>query len=1046
MSEDKHSDSESEKTVMRQTPNDDKTNIRSMEDDQRGSGEEKTSAATIVRGPRSKGRATILREPSKDGGDATIIRAPQPNMDKTVIRTPDDEKTVMRTDDGDAGGGPSDDATVMRDGNDDATVIRAGDAGGDDDATVIGAHGSAAGDDDSTVIGNGGGVRSSDTTYIASVGKQIESKGNSEAGRLLKNRFVLEEKLGSGGMGDVYKALDLRAQEAQEKNPYIAIKLLNENFSRHKDAFISLQREASKTRAIPHPNIMGVYDFDREGDTVFMSMELLNGKPLDDYLKEHPEGVSVEDAWNIIDGICEGLMRAHGAGIVHSDFKPGNIFYTKDKMAKVFDFGIARAVKSPGDIQADGEKTVFDAGSLGALTPTYASYEMLKGMQPAKSDDVYAVALVAYELFTGHHPYDRTPADKAYDRGMEPEPIPWLRRRQWKALKRGLALRGEDRTQTVDEFHEELFAEAIPIFRYAAVATLVLGLTGFAGYNFFFGAAEQIPEELVQLRQSQFANTQTFDDQMRSLFREDNNRQLILDANGRPQLKPTLQDESIWESELWHDQTFTSLNRLIKDTVDLENPEHAEWLDEGELARAQDEIDFRKNMIFRAYYQKVQEDVNAAKQLSNDDWTAVQQAIEDLQVAQRNHEHAVNKKYFSYGAQDLVSALNTNLEVAIETKNFRNDFFTQQEEERVARVAAEARAAKEAADAAEALRVRNVTYDGHIATLKDILRCKGDIPSAPGDPNYRDPSDPLYVNTVAKGDEVAVLEQTFRNLQTTFPARWENDYANIVSAVAGCIAIRIGPRAPERAKEVRDRIATFLPDEPGIAGINIVDKDPCNAGGLEGRGSSNRRSCADTISGGIPGPELVVIPGLDRTAGKFAISKYEIKIGDYNEFCQAEGCDVLPGPANHPATNLTIAQAEAYTAWLSDQTGRDYRLPRVNEWRHAAAATTENLDRVDPSVNCTVDARGVSRGDQMATVISGRPNDWGLFHFVGNAREWALDDDGKVYALGGARIDPIADCKVTASVEHDGGADEVTGFRIVRQIVGPGGRSGTSGP
>ena len=194
--------------------------------------------------------------------------------------------------------------------------------------------------------------------------------------------------MGSGGMGDVYKALDLRQQEAQERNPYIAIKILNESFARHKDAFISLQRETTRTRGIPHPNIMAVYDFDKEGDTVFMSMELLDGKPLDDYLKEHSEGVSTEDAWNIIDGICQGLGRAHGAGIVHSDFKPGNIYYTRDKTAKVFDFGIARAVSNPNELEADGEKTVFDAGSLGALTPTYASYEMLKGLEPTKSDDV----------------------------------------------------------------------------------------------------------------------------------------------------------------------------------------------------------------------------------------------------------------------------------------------------------------------------------------------------------------------------------------------------------------------------------------------------------------------------------------------------------------------------------------------------------------------------------------------------------------------------------------------------------------------------------
>ncbi|MCB1694144.1 MAG: serine/threonine protein kinase, partial [Pseudomonadales bacterium] len=346
------------------------------------------SDATIIRGDDQNTRnkkppsATVLREPGATSGNATILREPgKPGENATILRNPsapsNEHATILR-----GGGSAADrDATTnVGGGHNESTLLR----DEDNDRTVM----NPARDNDSTVVGDRAKAHA-DTTYIAAVGKQIQSRGNSEAGRLLKNRFVLEEKVGSGGMGDVYKALDLRQQEAQERNPYIAIKILNENFARHKDAFISLQREATRTRGIPHPNIMAVYDFDREGDTVFMSMELLDGQPLDDYLKEHPEGVSVEDAWNIIDGICQGLSRAHGAGIVHSDFKPGNIYYTGSKIAKVFDFGIARAVANP--LEQQGEKTVFDAGTLGALTPTYASYEMLTGKEPIKSDDVYAV-------------------------------------------------------------------------------------------------------------------------------------------------------------------------------------------------------------------------------------------------------------------------------------------------------------------------------------------------------------------------------------------------------------------------------------------------------------------------------------------------------------------------------------------------------------------------------------------------------------------------------------------------------------------------------
>ncbi|MEX2488860.1 MAG: serine/threonine-protein kinase, partial [Pseudomonadales bacterium] len=445
---------------------------------------------------KSQRDETAIRKPAARNENATILREPGGFDDPTSVSEPAGAR--------DTDGSQADEATVARDGPRRKASDRQPEEPGRDqpdsgDQTVL----KPGIDDDSTVLG-GRASGDADTTYVASQGPESGARGNAEAGRLLKNRFVLEEKVGSGGMGDVYKALDLRAQEAQERNPYIAIKILNENFARHRDAFISLQREASKTRGIPHNNIMGVYDFDREGDTVFMSMELLDGEPLDDYLKKHPEGVSREDAWNIIDGICQGLMRAHGAGIVHSDFKPGNIYWTGDKTAKVFDFGIARAVSSPGDLAADGEKTVFDAGALGALTPTYASYEMLKGKEPSTSDDVYALALVAYEVFTGRHPYNRTPADKALEQGLEPEPIPWMKRRHWRALKRGLAIKGDNRTATVEEFYQGLFSEDPPVIRYSVLGLVLVASISFGVYSYFNETTT--PERLNDLRGSASSN------------------------------------------------------------------------------------------------------------------------------------------------------------------------------------------------------------------------------------------------------------------------------------------------------------------------------------------------------------------------------------------------------------------------------------------------------------------------------------------------------------------------------------------------------------
>ena len=279
---------------------------------------------------------------------------------------------------------------------------------------------------------------------------------SNESGRKLLDRFVLQEKIGTGGMGDIYKALDLRRQEAGEELPYLAIKVLNPKFAERPDAFIALQREASKTRPIASKNIVQVYDFDRDEDLAFMEMEILDGEPLDQYLVSYPNGAPREKALQIIDELCQGLIEAHAHNIVHSDIKPANLFCTADGSVKLLDFGLARAVQNPGTAAKGDTQTVFDPGSLGALTPAYASYEMLSGEVPSRSCDVFAAALVAYEVLSGNHPFNRKPADHALSEGLVPKRLKILKGRQWRALANALALTRERRTESIEAFREGL--------------------------------------------------------------------------------------------------------------------------------------------------------------------------------------------------------------------------------------------------------------------------------------------------------------------------------------------------------------------------------------------------------------------------------------------------------------------------------------------------------------------------------------------------------------------------------------------------------------
>jgi len=192
-------------------------------------------------------------------------------------------------------------------------------------------------------------------------------------GSVLKGRFVLEEVVGRGGMSVVFKAKDLLKEEAQDRNPYVAIKVLNDEFRRHPQSLQALQRESRKAQKLAHPNIATVFDFDRDGSTVYMQMDYLEGQSLDRIIKnKHFYGMPTAKARPLIEGLGRALAYAHDNGIVHSDFKPGNCFLTNEGIIKVFDFGIARAAKLPDSEET--ELTKFDPGTLGALTPAYASH------------------------------------------------------------------------------------------------------------------------------------------------------------------------------------------------------------------------------------------------------------------------------------------------------------------------------------------------------------------------------------------------------------------------------------------------------------------------------------------------------------------------------------------------------------------------------------------------------------------------------------------------------------------------------------------------
>ena len=271
-------------------------------------------------------------------------------------------------------------------------------------------------------------------------------------GLQLRDRFVLKELLGEGGMSCVFRASD-RQREASGDQGHVAIKMLRANMAARPDALRALRLEYDRAQRLAHPSIIRVFDLDSEGDRHFITMELLQGELLSEVIRRlRPEHLQREQAWAIIAQLGDALAYAHECGVIHADVKPGNVMITYDGELRLFDFGAAwLAQREPWIYETNGL-------SLQGATPTYASADRLSGDAPTTRDDIFSFCCLAYELLSGDHPYDRRPANLARDSGAKLARIPGLSGRQWRALRQGLAFRREDRPGNLRPLLRELGA------------------------------------------------------------------------------------------------------------------------------------------------------------------------------------------------------------------------------------------------------------------------------------------------------------------------------------------------------------------------------------------------------------------------------------------------------------------------------------------------------------------------------------------------------------------------------------------------------------
>lgn len=226
-------------------------------------------------------------------------------------------------------------------------------------------------------------------------------------GKLLGNRYEIIEKIGNGGMATVYKATD----KVLKRN--VAVKILRDEFTTDDEFIKRFEVEAQSAARLTHPNIVSIYDVGVDGNLYYIVMELIQGKTLKEIIVKEKGPLPWKWSINVSIQIASALEMAHRNNIIHRDIKPHNIIITEDGVAKVTDFGIAKAV-SNSTITAFGTTI----GSVHYFSPEHAR----GGFTDAKSD-LYSLGVVMYEMVTGRVPFDAdTPVSVAL-KHMQEEPI-----------------------------------------------------------------------------------------------------------------------------------------------------------------------------------------------------------------------------------------------------------------------------------------------------------------------------------------------------------------------------------------------------------------------------------------------------------------------------------------------------------------------------------------------------------------------------------------------------------------------------------------------
>lgn len=275
--------------------------------------------------------------------------------------------------------------------------------------------------------------------------QSLDAAGDPRPGSVLRRRYRLETVLGQGASGTVFQAIDEYRLDIPAGGQRLAIKVLHAAAAKRADLLAELRHEFQYSQLLSHPNIVRVFEFDRDGHLVFFTMELLNGALLSRVMQarkfvppERAQGLA------LVRDLGAALVYAHSRGVVHGYLNPQKIFVTATGEVRILGFG-----GLPQTFVSAEPETPLAASQ-------YASCEILEGERADARDDVFSLACIAYLLLTGEHPFSGRTALAARGAKADPHRAAQLDNRQWQSLRSALRWKREDRPADLQQWLDSL--------------------------------------------------------------------------------------------------------------------------------------------------------------------------------------------------------------------------------------------------------------------------------------------------------------------------------------------------------------------------------------------------------------------------------------------------------------------------------------------------------------------------------------------------------------------------------------------------------------